>query len=51
MTEVTMNIFFFFLNSNDTAKIRDGDDASRRNKIFQTQTGKKHVLTRSQLLF
>ena len=32
---------FFFVNYNDTSKIRDGDDANRRDKIFQTQTGKK----------
>ena len=34
-------IYFFFVNFNDTSKIRDGDDANRRDKIFQTQTGKK----------
>ena len=31
----------FFVNSNDTSKIRDGDDANRRDKIFQTKTGKE----------
>ena len=30
-----------FVNSNVTSKIRDGDDANRRDKIFQTQVGKK----------
>ena len=34
-------LYTFFVNFNDTSKIRDGDDANRRDKIFQTQTGKK----------
>ena len=28
--------YSFLVNSNDTSKIRDGDDANRRDKIFQT---------------
>ena len=37
-------VFFFFSNSNDTSEIRDGDDANRWDKIFQTQTGKKKIV-------
>ena len=36
-----VSILLFFVNSNDTSKIRHGDDANRRDKIFQTKTGKK----------
>ena len=35
-------IHFFFINPNDTSKIPDGDDANRRDKIFQIQTGKQN---------
>ena len=34
------SFFFFFVNSNDTSKIRDEDDADRRDKIFQTKLAK-----------
>ena len=34
-------LYPFFVNFNDTSKIRDGDDTNRQDKIFQTQTGKK----------
>ena len=34
-------ILFFFVNSNDTSKIHDGDDSNRQDKRFETQTGKK----------
>ena len=37
----SVSILPFFVNSNDTSKIRYGDDANRRDKIFQTKTGKK----------
>ena len=46
----SVSILPFFVNSNGTSQIRDGDDANRRDKIFQTKPG-KNVLTRSQLLF
>ena len=46
----SVSILPFFVNSNDTAKIRQGDDANRRDKIFQTKNWHKNVLTRSQLL-
>ena len=42
---------FVFVNSNDTSKIHDGDDTNHRDKIFETQTVKKNILTLSQLLF
>ena len=32
--------FFFFVNFQDTSKIRDVDDANRRDKLFQAQTDK-----------
>ena len=37
----SVSILPFFVNSNDTSKIRHGDDANRRDKIFQTKSGKK----------
>ena len=32
---------YFFVNFLDTSKIRDIDDANPRDKLFQTQIGKK----------
>ena len=37
----SVSILPFFVNSNDTSKIRGGDDVNHRDKIFQTKTGKK----------
>ena len=37
----SVSILPFLVNSNDTSKIRHGDDANRRDKIFQTKSGKK----------
>ena len=38
---LSLCLFSFWGDPNDTSKIRDGDDANRQNQIFQTQTGKK----------
>ena len=37
----SVSILPFFVNSNDTSKIRHENDANRRDKIFQTKSGKK----------
>ena len=47
----SVSILPFFVNSNDTSKIRDGDDANRQDKIFQTKNWQKNVLICSKLLF
>ena len=36
----SVSILPFFVSSNDTSKIRHGDNTNRRDKIFQTKTGK-----------
>ena len=36
-----VSILPFFVISDDTSKIGDGDDANHWDKIFQTKTGKK----------
>ena len=36
-----VSIPFLKKNLNDTSKIQDGDDGNPRDKIFQTQIGKK----------
>ena len=47
----SVSILPFFVNSNDTSKIRDGDDANCRDKIFQTKTGKQKCFNMLSITF
>ena len=44
-------ISYFFVNADDTSKIRDGDGGNRRDKICHTQIKKNNISPRLQLLF
>ena len=44
-------LFCFFVNSNDMSKIPDGDDASRRDKIFRIQKWGKKCFNTSTIIF